>query len=309
MSSQLTNQKNVCAIAVTYHPDTEFPARVRRLLPQIEALVIVDNGSSDSAVEMLRGLAANPIITLVLNTDNQGIAQALNVGIEKAVALEFSWVLLLDQDSVVDEDMVRILFDVQAASPCRNELAVIGAGTRDANNASQDIENDLRVDGWVEAEFVITSGSLIPLAAHSIIGPFREELFIDSVDIDYCFRARAKGFRLIITRKSLMSHAIGAVTRHNWLWMHRWTFNHSAERRYYIARNGTVMLREYGNYHYGLWALKSLGRCVRLCKRIFLYERMKVSKILAVAEGWWDGLRGHLGPRGAYRKATQRHLQ
>jgi rhamnosyltransferase len=298
MLGRLTNRRDVCAIAVTYHPDTEFPARIRRLLPQVNALVIVDNGSGESAIKMLRELAANPVITLVLNSDNLGIARALNIGVQRAAALGFSWVLLLDQDSCVDDDMLQTLFAVEAAFPNREQLAVIGAGARDVNKDSGEASHDVRADPWEEVKFVITSGSLIPLAAHSVIGPFREELFIDSVDIDYCFRARAKGFRLITTRKPLMSHAIGAITRHNWLWMRKWTFNHSADRRYYIARNDTVMLREYGNYAYGLWALKSLGRCFRLCKRIVLYEQMKANKIIAVAQGWWDGLRGHLGPRG-----------
>jgi hypothetical protein len=57
------------------------------------------------------------------------------------------------------------------------------------------------------------------------------------------------------------------------------------------------MLQEHGHYVLGLWALKSLGRRIRACRRIALYERMKMAKIMAVAEGWWDGVRGRLGPR------------
>jgi rhamnosyltransferase len=152
---------------------------------------------------------------------------------------------------------------------------------------------------------MITSGSLILLAAHATIGPFREELFIDAVDVDWCFRARAKGLRVIKTRKPIMSHAIGSSTQHRWLWMNKWTTDHSPDRRHYIARNGTVTLREYGNYVFGLWALKSFVRCFRLCKCIALYEQMKISKIIAVVEGFWDGIRGHMGPR-AHRQAKKR---
>jgi rhamnosyltransferase len=301
---RLTNRKDVCAIAVTYHPNTEFPARLSRILPQVGALVIVDNGLGNT--EMLRELAANPLITLVLNLDNLGIARALNIGIQRAVTLGFTWVLLLDQDSCVDDDMVQDLFAVRAAYPNKDQLAVIGSGFRDVNKGSREATHEARADPWEEAEMVITSGSLIPLAAHAIIGPFREEFFIDSVDTDYCFRARAKGFRVIKTRKTIMSHAVGASTQHSLLWMNKWTTNHSPDRRYYIARNDTVMLREYGNYVLGLWALKSFARCFRLCKRIVLYEQMKTSKIIAVVQGWWDGMRGHMGPR-AHRQSKNGH--
>ena len=192
--------------------------------------------------------------------------------------------------------MVQELLAVQRAYPNTSELAVIGSGFRDVNKESPEETPDPSTP-WEEVHNVITSGSLIPLAVFTTVGPFREEFFIDHVDLDYCSRARAKGFRIIKTRKQLMSHAIGAYTQHGWLWKKRWMSNHSPDRRYYFARNDTVMLRDYGNYPMGLWRLKSFRRCFRLCKRIALYEQMKGPKIVAVAQGWWDGIRGHMGPR------------
>jgi rhamnosyltransferase len=245
---------------------------------------------------MLREFARRPSIALVLNQKNLGVAQALNIGIQQAVTLGFAWVLLLDQDSCADDDMVQTLFEVRDLYFEKDRLAVVGSGFRDINRARE--TEEARGAPWEEVESVITSGSLLRMSVHAVIGPFREEFFIDHVDTDYCFRARAKGYRVIKTRKSIMSHAIGAASRHHVLWMDKWTTNHSAERRYYIARNDTVMLHDYGNYAWGLWALKSFSRCLRLCKRIVLYEPMKSRKIAAVAQGWWDGVRGRLGPRG-----------
>jgi rhamnosyltransferase len=291
------SSRDVCAVLVTYHPDPGFTERVGLVLRQIGTLVIVDNGSGETELEMLRRLGTNPSITLILNSDNLGVARALNIGVQRAVTLGSSWVLLLDQDSCVDEDMLETLFAVRAAFPDRDRLAVIGSGFRDINKVSSDTGQESFSAVWEEVESVITSGSLIPLAAHAIVGPFREEFFIDYVDSEYCFRARAKGFRVIKTRKSIMSHAIGAATQHSVLWMNKWTTNHSPDRRYYIARNDTVMLREYGHYAFGLWALKSFSRCLRLCKRIAFYEQMKTRKIIAVFLGWWDGVRGHMGRR------------
>jgi len=150
---------------------------------------------------------------------------------------------------------------------------------------------------WAEVESVITSGSLINLSTLDRIGGFRDEFFIDYVDSEFCFRARALGYRVAKTRKALMSHAIGASTSHAILGIRKWTTNHSADRRYYMARNDTIMLKEYGGFPLGIWALKSFGRRVRTCKRIALYEDAKLGKLAAVAHGWWDGVRGHLGPR------------
>jgi len=297
MADDLTNGQDVCAVAVTYHPDAKFPMRVERILGEVAALVIVDNGSDDAELRMLRDLAANSLITLISNGENLGIARALNIGIGRAIALGFKWALLLDQDTWVDDDMVQTLIAAGAAHPDRDRLGVIGSGYRNANDPLQEQKDETVDDNWEEVASVITSGSLLPLKAHAAIGAFREEFFIDHVDTEYCLRARAMGYRVIRTRKPIMSHAIGAISRHEVLWMKKWTFNHAADRRYYFARNDTVLLREFGHYGMGLWALKSFGRCVRLCKRIALYEQKKTTKIIAVAQGWWDGVRGHMGPR------------
>ena len=295
----MEGERQVCAVLVTYHPDAGLPGRVNRILEQAGALVIVDNASDASALEMLRAIAANPAVSLVLNPANWGIARALNLGIARASALGFQWVLLLDQDSEIHRDMLAKLFAIRAAFPEPARLAVIGAEFEEARD-----DHDGHAP-WEEVESVITSGSLIPLVAHAAIGPFREEFFIDYVDSEYCFRARARGYRVIKTTERLMSHTIGAPTRHDLLWTSKWTTNHSPDRRYYIARNDTVMLREYGGYRYGSWALKSLARRLRTCKRILLYERSKARKISAVSAGFWDGVRGRLGPR-AERKRSPR---
>ena len=291
----LTSGSEVCAVLVTFHPDEGLPARIEQVLLEVAALVVIDNGSDEAALGMLRRLSADPRIALVLNFANLGVARALNLGIARAGSMGYAWVLLLDQDTVVDPGMLNAMIGLRAAYPAADRLAVIGAGFRDVNTGETRTAG--AAEAWEEVESVITSGSLIALATHAAVGPFREEFFIDYVDSEYCFRARSQGYRVIKTRRALMSHAIGAASRHSIFGVDKWTSNHSPDRRYYIARNDTVMLRDYGHYAAGLWAAKSLGRRIRTCKRVLLYEQMKTAKIRAILEGWWDGVRGQLGPR------------
>jgi rhamnosyltransferase len=293
----LTSGSEVCAVLVTFHPDEGLPARIERVLLEAAALVVVDNGSDEPELGTLRRLSADPRIALVLNFANLGVARALNLGIAKAGSMGYDWVLLLDQDTVVDPGMLNAMIGIRAAYPAADRLAVIGAGFRDVNKDGEETRTAGTAAAWEEVESVITSGSLIALATHAAVGPFREEFFIDLVDTDYCFRARALGYCIIETRQALMSHAIGAATLHRTFGVDKWTSNHSPDRRYYIARNDTVMLRDYGQYPAGLWAAKSFGRRIRTCKRVLLYEQMKTAKIRSILEGWWDGVRGHLGPR------------
>src|ERR1700736_938665 len=102
-----------CAIVVTYHPDAAFAVRLNSLSPQVGTIVIVDNGSADAERKMLREAAADPKVDLVFNLENVGLARALNIGIQRAHALGYSRVLLLDQDSRCDGGMVRTLLGIE----------------------------------------------------------------------------------------------------------------------------------------------------------------------------------------------------
>jgi rhamnosyltransferase len=316
MPAHPTGARSICAVLVSFHPGADLPARVNGILGQVGALVIVDNGSGEATLRMLTELSLDPGISLESNRQNLGVASALNIGIRRAHALGYEWVLLLDQDSVPDAGMVGELIAVHASFPEPARLAVLGAGFRDIhkpegepapagsagtarNGAGPGRDSAAPAPAWREVESVITSGSLLSLSTLDRIGGFRDDFFIDYVDSEFCFRARALGYRVAMTRKPLMSHAIGASTHHALLGVRKWTSNHSADRRYYMARNDTIMLKEYGGFPWGTWALKSLGRRVRTCKRIVLYEDAKLAKVAAVAHGWWHGVRGHLGPRRA----------
>ena len=298
LPEQSAEKPAVCAIVVTYHPDQDFGARLARVMCQVMATIIVDNGSAEPAASLLRTLCAAPGMTLIANGVNLGIARALNQGLRHALDSGYAWALLLDQDTVVDRTLVATLLATHASYPEPRRIAAVGARFTDSHDRPAETRAlHGQGESWQEVEAVITSGTLLPLEAFADIGPFRDEFFIDYVDIEYCLRARARGYRVIETRQPLMSHTVGAPTRHSLLGRHRWTTNHSAERRYYIARNNTVLLREYGTTKGGSWRWKSVVRSIRLCKRIALFEPDKCAKIGAVVHGWWDGVRGKLGPR------------
>jgi rhamnosyltransferase len=295
-SESLNN--DVCGVLVTYHPDSEFPFRLDEILQQLAAVIVVDDGSADAQLEVLRDVAREKRVALVLNGANVGLARALNVGLEHAAALGYSWAVLLDQDTHIDRDLVATLVAVRDNLPDSSRVAVIGAGFREKHRRSPKIARlENRGNEWQEVDTVISSGSLLSLEAYTRIGPFREDFFIDHVDTEYCARARSLGFRIVRTLRPLMTHSIGKPTQHRLLWMKKWTSNHSADRRYYITRNHTVLLRERDGSVPGLWALRGLLTGLNACKRIALYEEGKLEKITAVICGWRDGLRGRLGPR------------
>ena len=56
--SHLTNKvpkfENICAVVVTYNPDLNLRERIEKIRPQVKKLLIVDNASSSTCLEMIQ---------------------------------------------------------------------------------------------------------------------------------------------------------------------------------------------------------------------------------------------------------------
>ena len=288
---------------MTYQPDPEVCARLDLIGEQVPRLIIVDNGSAETSVTELRAYADRTGALLVENPVNEGIAAALNAGIAAAAAEGFDWVLTLDQDSTLRPGCVAAL-QVKAAP----DIALVGSNRREAVAGAKPhrwVRPARRLPGFERARceqltdagvtLVITSGTLTSVAAYRDVGPLRDDFFIDMVDSEYCLRVRRHGYRIVVACDAQLDHRVGAKTPRAVGPVTLVPTHHSALRRYYLFRNCTVTLREYGRSapH---WTIYQVLALLEVLAGIVLFESGKVAKLRACALGVWDGLRGRLGP-------------
>ena len=87
-------------------------------------------------------------------------------------------------------------------------------------------------------DYVISSGSFIPLKAYEIVGEFNNNFFIDFIDIEWCLRA--KNFKLfaVSLQRIKVSHNIG--DKYYKIFSKKYPI-HSPERMYYYFRNSFYM--------------------------------------------------------------------
>ncbi len=94
---------------------------VRKALQDIESeVIIVDNNSVDGSVQMLQEKFLAEI-TLIANTDNPGFSKANNQGIHISTG---KYILLLNPDTVVEENTFRICIDFMEKHPEAGALGV-----------------------------------------------------------------------------------------------------------------------------------------------------------------------------------------
>jgi rhamnosyltransferase len=292
--------ESVCVVIVTYRPDNGLFDRVQRVAAQVAQTVIVDNGSPPPCVQSIRELAHTIPVHLILNKVNEGIACALNAGTRWAASRGFRWVLTLDQDTIVLPDMVDAFAEVVHSYPAPERLAVIGSNYRDMGSGRLFYRGMIETNGFpgIKTASVLTSGSLISVAAFQTIGGFREDFFIDCVDHDYCLHARARGFHVVLTNKPLMEHGIGHLTEHRLLWRKVYTSNHSPVREYFRTRNSVFLVREYIRLE-PRWMMRYLWAWLKSLVLMFLFEKQRFLKMKNLIRGCFDGALGRSGSTGS----------
>lgn len=233
----------VCAGIVLYEPDYDrLLENISSVSKQTEHIYLVDNGSSN--IETIRfSLSNKDNITLIENSNNFGIAKALNQLCLAAKEDGYNWILTLDQDSVASDNMMEEMLPYLSIA----DTAIVAPFVDD------DFENQvIRNSGEREIEDITrcnTSGCVTNLLIWEELGGFDERMFIDCVDFDYCTRALKYGYRVIRVNKAVLHHRLGKAKEVRFFMpfgklfgiekLRRpfYTYNHSPLRTYYYARN------------------------------------------------------------------------
>ncbi|CDW92337.1 MAG: glycosyltransferase family 2 protein [Thiomonas sp.] len=307
---QPSASSKVFAVVVAYLPDVAvLRALLDALLAQTAGVFVVDNTpAADRRVEALCAALPQPPLHLIRLGDNFGIARALNIGIDAALAAGATQVLLSDQDSLPAPDMVAALLaamdDLQRAG---RRVGAVGPTYTDrhtgitfpfqAHIPGRFFYGHRRPDAahpTVEALTLITSGTLVPAAVLREVGPMREDFFIDYVDNEWNHRARAAGYLLFGVGAAAMFHRMGDQTLQIWIFGWRQTSAYSPVRVYYRIRNFVALCRQ----PIIPWDWK-LRKCYYLLGFVYtqtVFGQQRLVALRMAARGLWDGLRGRMGP-------------
>lgn len=276
------------------------------MLPQVAGLVVVDNGSS---FDLAAALAGRPVSVLSLG-DNFGVASGFNRGIEWAQRQGFELFLLLDQDSIPRPDMVSRLHNALAGRIAKGEtVAAVGPATEDPTSGRRSgfarmgpfrfIYESGHGGGEVAADFLISSGSLIPVQALRAIGMMDERLFVDLVDTEWFLRGRAAGWRAYGVPSAVLLHGIGERTEairiagRSVASLHV----HDPLRHYYIFRNSMIISRR--PYVPRRWVLNNLVQLLGMIIYFGARGPARLQHIRMMIHGLchgWQGVEGQYQP-------------
>ncbi|MCQ9209948.1 glycosyltransferase family 2 protein [Granulicatella seriolae] len=285
-------------VIVTYNPDNNVLQLIQECISQATQVLVVDNGSNQNDPTIL---AINDLLQdhkelkYTSLEKNFGLAFAQNVGIKEFEDLHFDRVVFFDQDSQIPKDFFESMsrtFDtlLDEGEP----VGILAPNYLDKNileyahfakltpNGYQDIT--LKSDETAEVSFVISSGSMMPVAIFKEIGDFNQEFFIDQVDTEFCLRVLSHGYKIFATAACTLAHTIGNRTKKRLLFLTIKPNHHSSKRKFYITRNGVKTMLLYKEEFPGFRKLMTY-RLIHDAMAVVFFEKDKLKKLGAMYQG------------------------
>lgn len=232
----------IFGVLVTYKPDMSILEKsIDSLKNQLDKLIVIDN--TPGKCENLENLKKVPNIEILYLGDNYGIAYAQNVGIKKALEEKADYILLSDQDTVYPPDFVEKMLE------CFKEEKVAAAGPLFIDTHTGKLQFFVKKgllgfkriypkQGKHKVLQLIASGTIINAKYLPDIGLMMEALFIDWVDMEWCWRAIRKGYKIIGNADVIIEHCHGESSKKL---LHKTVTLKNPVRHYYTVRNAIYL--------------------------------------------------------------------
>lgn len=263
---------------VLFNPDSDVISNVETYKELMDVCVVVDN--SDNKNEVSKYFEEDSSYIYIDMHGNQGIAAALNAGIEYLHSVNMDMALTMDQDSLFPTSDYSAIY--QLIEKYQDEYSLIGL---DVNKV--DLSQEI-----VSVPYWITSGNFVNISDFYLAGKMNESLFIDYVDFDLGYRFKKAHLKIGYLSGYCITHTIGNPIPIHVLNKTFYALNHSPIRYYYRYRNAYYL------YHYvdkeffkKEYRREMFGSLIKM----FLFEKNRNEKIKMIKKGLSDAKKRRLG--------------
>jgi rhamnosyltransferase len=285
----------VFGIIVTYKPNMEILEKcVESLVTQLNKLIIVDN--TPGKCKLLERFEKISNADYIYLNDNYGIAYAQNVGIKRALEEGADFILISDQDTIFPSDYIEKMLE------CFQEDKVAAAGPLYLDMVAQKVQPFVKkgligfkkiyfINGKHEVFQLIASGMIINAKYLPYIGLMNESLFIDWVDLEWCWRAVKKGYRIIGNADVIIKHRLGNTSKSI---LYRSINLRNPLRHYYITRNAFYLALRSNSLNF-LHKLTLFFKSFRYIAGFTLFSKPRFLNFIYTFKGFYHGIIGKLG--------------
>jgi len=188
----------IASVVVTYNRKDLLKKNISCLLEQttkLDAIYIVDNASNDGTDEVVRSFVSTGMIKYIKLEENLGGSGGFSTGIRQAYSDGYDFIWGMDDDAFPDINALeQIMLAVKALGP--------------ENCYWSNCNNDSSFDGeYKEVDSWMFVGFFLPRTVIEKVGFPRDDFFIYHDDIEYAYKIRKKGIKIIKVRDSIIKHS------------------------------------------------------------------------------------------------------
>lgn len=252
----MIKKENTAAVVVAYNIKKYILLEnIKTYSKFVDKVIVVDNSDRDNS---LKDIQDSTISYIKLN-GNEGIAKGLNVGIKYAIENGYLYVLTMDQDSSFSNNLID-----EYSKNEKQDVIIYSPNYLIDRKKKKNYQKNVKYMYWT-----MTSGNVLNLQLYKKNGTFKEELFIDAVDYEYCLRARKNGYKILQCNKAILKHNPG-ITKIKKILFYKYKYGYmSPIRLYYQVRNLRYLMINYNCYRALLIIV------IKLMKILFLFDNKK----------------------------------
>ena len=221
---------SVFAVVLTWNKPKDAKECIESLLksslPPVEVIVVDNSSPNKRVVEILKKFFGNtPQVRFIENPENYGFAKGMNTGIQEALRQGAEYIVLVNDDAVVDEKCLEVLCAAATEDPSigivgprilyYNEPERIwhGGGYFSFLKSGPIVPEKNRVESacslnQYDVDFLTGCVVLVKRKVFETIGLLDEDYFLYSEDLDFCLRAKKAGFKIAVEPKSIVIHKL-----------------------------------------------------------------------------------------------------
>ncbi len=275
-------------------------------------VIVVDNGSADGSAEAIRNKFRD--VVLIVNKTNLGFCGGNNIGIKHALNNGAEFLLILNNDTVVEPSIIRELKkvvdsdkEIGAVSPLiayyhKPQLMQFFGSKIDWGNGDMfrqyDIKDVVSTDGIWNIDFVTGCAMFCRRGVIETVGFLDEKFFAYYEDTDWSVRCQKIGLRTVLYPKVLVYHkgsmSTGGI--------------YSPSVFYYLFRNRMLFIRKHASIPRKIqFSFNYVNDSLRKYKELLVKRDEEGAK--AVMDGLWSALCNYFGDKKEEMPSwTKKHL-